>query len=104
MLIKESLATAYVKVCSHGSVSTTTTERAIKILIERLEYLKVTIGYAEVETLTALRQLVLLYQKLGSEEAHATITRLLLSTTTEIIIRVKSSKSLYEAAKIVGEI
>ena len=50
--IKESLTKAYVSVCSHESVSTTTVERATIIVRERFENLRISVGWAHKETLT----------------------------------------------------
>ncbi|MCJ1395329.1 hypothetical protein MMC18_008490 [Xylographa bjoerkii] len=102
--IKESLTKAYVVVCSHGSTSTTIIERAIKVLVERFEYLKITLGYARIETLTVLRELVILYRKLKTQESHTIIMRMLLQTTLEIISKEKHSRTLHEAAKLMGSI
>ena len=95
---------AYISVCSRGSVTTTTVERAIKIILERHGHLKITLGCASVETLTVLRELVLLYAKLKTEEAHTTVMRLLVEATVEIITKETHSKTLYEAAKTLGGI
>lgn len=102
--IKEKLAKAYVTVCSHGSTSTTTIERAIKILLERFEYLKITFGCSRTETLIALRELLLLYVKLKTKEAHAIIVRMVMETTIQTIVKEKNSKVLFEAAKLLGGI
>lgn len=82
-------------------MSKTTIERAIKVVLERFNSLKVTFGCSHVETLTALRELVLLYMKL---ESHAMVVRTLLETTIEIIRKEKHSKTLHEAAKSMGSI
>ena len=91
-------------VCSHGSVSTTIIERAIKLHVERFEYLKLTFGCHHMETLIVLRELVLLYKKLKTQEAHTIVVRMLLSTTIEIITKQKHSKLLFEVAKVLGGI
>ncbi len=90
--------------CSHGSTSTTTIERAIKVLSERFEYLKINMGHAHRETITVLRELVLMYKKLKTQEAHSIVKRLLLNATIEILTRENDSKQLYEVAKSMGEI
>ena len=89
------------KVCSHSSVSKTTIERASKVVLERFNSLKVTFGYSHAETLSVLRELVLLYMKL---ESQSIVVRMLLETTVEIIKKEKHSKTLHEAAKTVGSI
>ena len=52
--------------------------------------------------MVALRELLLLYLKLKTKEAHATVVRMLTETTTLIIIQEKNSKVLFEAAKHLG--
>lgn len=99
--VKKSLTKAYVKLCSHSTVSRTTVERAIKMVLERFNSLKVSFGCSHVETLTVLRELVLLYMKL---ESHSMVVRMLLDTTIEIIKKEKHSKTLHEAAKTMGSI
>lgn len=102
--VKESLNKAYVSLCSHVSVSVTTIERAIVIVRERLESLKTTLGWAHTETLTCLREYVLLHLKLKKQDAHATIIRTLVDATVEIVQVEKHSKALHEAAKYLGNI
>lgn len=102
--VKERLSKAYVIVCSQGSVSTTTIEKAIKIIVERFNYLKITFGCASIETLTILRELIMLYIKLNTQESQTTVIRILHETITEIIVKERHSRSLYEAAKILAKI
>ena len=94
-----SLTESYVKVCSHSSVSSSTIERAIKAVLERFTSLKSTLGCSHTETLSTLRELIVLHMKLKS---HSTVLRLLLETTVEIIEKEKHSKILHEAAKTIG--
>ena len=82
-------------------MSKTTIERAVQVVIERFNYLKATFGCSHTETLTVLRELVLLYMKL---ESRSTVVRMLLETTIEIIRKEKHSKALHEAAKTMGSI
>ena len=100
--IKESLIKAYVSVCSHGSVSTTTIERAIVMVRERFESLKITFGWAHTETLSCLRELVLLQLKIKRQESHTIVVHMLLETCIEIIKREKHSKQLHESAELLG--
>lgn len=99
--VKVLLTRAYVKVCNHSSISKPTVERAIKVVLERFNSLKATFGCSHIETLTVLRELVLLYMKL---ESHSMVVRMLLDTTIEIIKKEKHSKTLHEAAKTMGSI
>ena len=47
---------------------------------------------------------MLLYVKLKTQEAHATVMRILVETTIEIVTKETHSRTLYEAAKTIGEI
>jgi hypothetical protein len=91
-------------VCSSGSASTTIIERAILILTERFEHLKITFGYSHTETLTVLRELVIIYWKQKTKESHTIMVKLLLESIIAIISTEKHSRTLYEAAKTVGGI
>ena len=91
-------------VCSHGSTSSTAIERAIKVLSERFEHLKITFGCAHTETIMVLRELVLMYKKLKTQEADSFVKRMLLNVTIEIITKENGSKQLYEVAKSIGGI
>ena len=100
--IKESLTKAYVSICSHDSVSITTIERAIIIIRERFESLKLSIGWAHMETLTCLHEFIHLQLKLKKQESHDIVVRILLDTCVEIIKGEKHSKTLHEAAKFLA--
>ena len=102
--IKESLTKAYISVCSYGSVSVTTIERAIIMVRERWEFLKITFGWAHIETLTCLHKLVLLQLKIKKQESHTLVIRMLIETCIEIIKTEKHSKHLHKSAKFLGDI
>ena len=102
--IRESLTKAYISVCSYGSVSTSTMERAIVMIRERFESLKITFGWSHTETLTCLRELVLLQIRLKKQESHAMVLSMLVETCIEIMKKEKHSKTLHEAAKFLGSI
>ncbi|KAI4252851.1 MAG: hypothetical protein L6R42_007811, partial [Xanthoria sp. 1 TBL-2021] len=102
--IRERLTQAYVQVCGHESVSTQTIERAIRVVLYRYESLRSTLGWAHVETLTVLREVIVMYVKLKKQESVTIIQRMLLEATLQIIIQEKQSKTLHEAGKIVGQI
>ena len=51
-----------------------------------------------------LRELVLMYKKLKTQEAHSTVKRLLLNATIEILTKENGSTQLYEVAKSMGGI
>ncbi|KAL6718409.1 hypothetical protein ACLMJK_004498 [Lecanora helva] len=102
--IKHSLTRAYVSNCAHASVSTTIVERAITVTHERYEFLKVKLGFAHSETLTCLRELVVLHMKLTKHDKHSIVSRILMKTCIEIILAVTESKVLHEAAKAIAGI
>ncbi|KAL9593550.1 MAG: hypothetical protein Q9219_007499 [cf. Caloplaca sp. 3 TL-2023] len=101
--IKQHLTKAYIHVCSHESVSSQTIERAIKVILERYRSLQITLGWAHVETLTVLREVVLMQMKLKKQESVSIVTRILLEATVEIVTREKHSKTLHEAGKLIGK-
>ena len=80
-------------------MSKSTIERAIKVVLERFSSLKTTVGCSHTETLTTLRELVVLHMKLKS---HSRVVSVLLETTIAIIEKEKNSKKLHEAAKTMG--
>ncbi|KAL9099745.1 MAG: hypothetical protein Q9163_004799 [Psora crenata] len=102
--IKERLSKAYVSVCSDSSTSTTTIERAITVLLERYESLRQTLSWSHIETLTCLRELVILRMKLKSQESRTIVLNMLLEVTTEIIKRETHSRTLHEAGRILAEL
>lgn len=104
MKIKECLTKAYISVCSYGSISTSTMERAIVLIHERFESLRITFGWAHSKTLTCLRELVLLQIRLKKQECHAMVLSILVETCIEIVKKEKHSKTLHEAAKFLGSI
>ena len=102
--IRSSLTQAYSKVCNQTSVSTTILEKAIHVHFEHFKHVRSIYGYAHVETLKVFRELLLLHIKQKTQESHTVVTRLLIETTIEIISKEKHSKTLYDAAKTLGDI
>ncbi|KAL8995733.1 MAG: hypothetical protein Q9169_004591 [Polycauliona sp. 2 TL-2023] len=102
--VRERLTQAYLQVCSHTSVSIQTIERAIKAVLHRYESLQSTIGWSHTETLTVLRELIVLHMKLKKPEAINNVQRMLLEATSQIISREKQSRVLHEAGKLIGQI
>ncbi|KAL8948011.1 MAG: hypothetical protein Q9222_005762 [Ikaeria aurantiellina] len=102
--VRQRLTQAYIRVCSHESASTQTVERAIKVVIERYQSLRTSLGWASVETLAVLREVVQLHMRLKRQESLSVAVRMLLEATVEIITREKQSKTLHEAGRIIGEI
>ncbi|WQF85619.1 Putative tetratricopeptide-like helical domain superfamily [Colletotrichum destructivum] len=103
--IKKRLSKLYVTVItSNKSTTTTTIERAIGVSLEIYGQLKVELGWWHETTLTKLREIVLMYKKVGSKEAHASITQLLQASIIEIITTVRVSMHLHSAAKTLASI
>ncbi|KAL9606785.1 MAG: hypothetical protein Q9179_000075 [Wetmoreana sp. 5 TL-2023] len=102
--IKQRLTEAYLTVCSHESVSIATIERAIKVVTERYEYLRVTYGWAHYETLACLREVLYLHMKTKKQESTTLVMRMLLEATVQIIVKERHSYSLYESGRTVGQI
>lgn len=102
--VRERMTQAYIQVCNHESVSSQIIERAIKVLLLRYESLRSTLGWAHVETLTVLREIIHLHLKLKKQESVTLVQRMLVEATIEIVIQKAHSKTLHEAGKIMGQI
>lgn len=99
--VKQRLSNAYIVVCSnHTSVSNATMERAVTVLTERYEYLRLTYGWAHSETLATLRELLLLY--IGTKKQELAV-RILFEATVRIIVEEKHSQKLHESGRAVGQ-
>ena len=102
--VKQQLTKAYIHVCTHGTASSTILERAVLILTERFEHLKIHCSYSHTETLTVLRELIKMRWSQSTKEAHSIVIRMLLETTIAIVSEERHSRTLYEAAKTIGGI
>jgi hypothetical protein len=103
--VKKRLSKVYLTIITTGSSTTTMTiERGIALCLEIYEQLKIEFGCWHEKTLTQLRELVLLYKKLGSQESHSTIIRLLQISVIGIITKVTTSITLYQAATTLASI
>ena len=103
--VKKRLSKVYVTIITTGSSTTTKTiEHGIALCLEIYEQLKIEFGCWHEKTLTQLRELVLLYKKLGSKESHTTIIRLLQVSVIETITKVTTSITLYQAATTLASI
>ncbi|KAL0930594.1 nacht domain protein [Colletotrichum truncatum] len=103
--MKKRLSKLYVTVITTGKVTTTTTiERAIAIGIEMYEQLRIEYGWWHETTLLKLREVTLLYKKLGTKESHFAIVQMLQASVIEIITTVTVSTTLHVAAKTLAEI
>ncbi|KAL9579829.1 MAG: hypothetical protein Q9203_006540, partial [Teloschistes exilis] len=101
--ITQRLTEAYLAVCSHESVSVTTIERAIKVVTERYEYLRLTYGWAHTETLVCLREVLHLHLKMKKQESSTIVMRMLQEVTIQIILEEKHSYSLFESGRTLGQ-
>ena len=102
--IKQRLTEAYITVCRHDSVSTTTIESAIRAITERYEYLRLTYGWAHAETLVSLDKVLRLHTRSKKQESSSLVIRILLEATVQIIITEKDSQALHEAGRTIGQI
>ncbi|GKT45434.1 uncharacterized protein ColSpa_05615 [Colletotrichum spaethianum] len=103
--IKKRLSKLYVTVITNNKSTTTTTiERAIGVSLEIYGQLKIEFGWWHEKTLSKLKEVVLMYKKIGSKEAHSSITQLLQVSIIEIITTVKISVNLHSAAKTLASI
>ena len=102
--IKEQLTEAYTTVCRHESVSVTTVERAIAVVSERYEYLRLTYGWAHVETLASLREVLLLWKKSKKQDSSIVVSRLLLEATVQIVNKERNSQRLYDSGRTIGNV
>ncbi|KAL8687481.1 MAG: hypothetical protein Q9218_006359, partial [Villophora microphyllina] len=101
--VKQRLTEAYLSVCSHESVSIATIERAIKVVTERYEYLRLTYGWAHGETLVCLREIVQLHLKMKKQESTTIVMRLLQEATVQIVLKEKHSHALFECGQTLGQ-
>ncbi|KAK3322767.1 hypothetical protein B0H66DRAFT_555192 [Apodospora peruviana] len=105
--VKKRLSKVYVTIITNGKTTTTTTtvERALVLCLEAYMQLKVEFGCWHEKTLLKLKDVVIIYQKLGGKECHAKIVALLqvafidIATTTTC-----GSMALYQAAKTIASI
>ncbi|OLN98018.1 hypothetical protein CCHL11_06795 [Colletotrichum chlorophyti] len=103
--IKKRLSTLYVTVITKGKVTTkVSVERAIAIGIEVYEHLRVELGWWHEKTLIQLKEVVLLYKKIGTKESSTCIIQMLQASVLEIIKTVKTSMTLHIAAKTLASI
>ena len=103
-IIRQRLTEAYIRVCSHDSVSTTTIGSAIRVVTERYEYLRLTYGWAHAETLVSLHEVLRLHLRSKKQESSSLVIRMLLEATVQIIITEKDSQALHDAGRTIGQI
>ncbi|KAK1988876.1 hypothetical protein LZ30DRAFT_812994 [Colletotrichum cereale] len=103
--IKKRLSKLYVTVITTNKITTTATiERAIGVSLEIYGQLKIEFGWWHENTLSKLKEVVLMYKKIGSKEAHSSITQLLQVSIIEIITTVRVSVNLHAAARTLASI
>ncbi|KAK0722062.1 hypothetical protein B0T26DRAFT_643921 [Lasiosphaeria miniovina] len=106
--VKKRLSKVYVTLITSGSskttVTVTTIERAIVICLESYAQLRIELGCWHEKTLFKLKDVIVLYQKLGSKESHAKIIELLQVAIIAITTTTCGSLSLYHAAATLASI
>jgi len=103
--VKKRLSKVYVTIItSGGSTTTTTVERAIALCLEAYAQLIIEFGCWHEKTLLKLKDIVVLYQKLGSKDCHGKITELLRVAFLSIVKSSCGSMSLYYAAATLAKI
>ncbi|TDZ34082.1 Nephrocystin-3 [Colletotrichum trifolii] len=103
--MKRRLSKLYVSVVTTGKVTTTTTvERAILVSVDIYEQYRAEFGWWHETTLAKLKEITLLYKKLGTKEAHTTIVQMLQASVMEIISTVTVSMTLHTAAASLANI
>lgn len=100
-IVKKHLTEVYTHAHHHGTCTTEMLERAVIVLQERFEHLKITLGISHKQTLTIFAELIGLRFKLKDEK---TIIKHLREVVIEIVSKEKRSEQLFEAAGIVGNI
>ncbi|KAH7159579.1 hypothetical protein B0J13DRAFT_465653 [Dactylonectria estremocensis] len=99
--VKKRLSKLYVQIITKGKAGSGRKipfDRAIEICIETYERLKIELGCWHESTLLVLRDIIILYQKIGTKEAHVRIIQLLEISVTEIITTLKVTVNLFTAA------
>lgn len=96
--VKKRLSKIYVTIITSGETSTTTTiERALFLCLEAYAQLKIEFGCWHQKTLFKLKDIIILYQKLG-KESHVKIVELLQIVFVGIFTSGCGSMDLYQAA------
>ncbi|KAK4663014.1 hypothetical protein QC763_601090 [Podospora pseudopauciseta] len=104
--VKKRLSKVYVTIITSGGATTTTTlDRAIELCYEAYLHLKLTLGCWHQETLLKLKDVIVLYLRLGGEKSHVRIVELLRIAFVEIISEKEcKSADLYYAAVTLSSI
>ncbi|KAK0641655.1 hypothetical protein B0T16DRAFT_380569 [Cercophora newfieldiana] len=103
--VKKRLSKVYVTIItSGGSTTTTTIERAIQLCLEAYAQLIIEFGCWHEKTLLKLKDIVILYQKLGHKECHTKVTEILLVAFLNIVKSSCGSMALYRAAATLATI
>ncbi|OAA58461.1 nacht domain containing protein [Niveomyces insectorum RCEF 264] len=110
--VKKRLSTLYVTIITTGGKGTTVAgpkdvmsiDRALVITLEAFALLKLEFGIWHDTTLTKLSDVVVLYQKQNTKEAHAKLVLLLQTTVVEIISTLTVSVQLFKAASTLATV
>ncbi|KAH7329426.1 hypothetical protein B0I35DRAFT_474031 [Stachybotrys elegans] len=105
--VKKRLSTMYVTVITTGkggAATKPTLERAIEVSLEAYAQLKIEFGCWHEKTLLKLKEVVLIYHKITTQESKLRITQLLQESVTEIITTVTVTATLFSSAKLLASI
>ncbi|KAK0715896.1 hypothetical protein B0H67DRAFT_538659 [Lasiosphaeris hirsuta] len=103
--VKKRLSKVLVTIITSGGTATTTTiERAIFLCLEVYAQLKIKYGCWHEKTLLKLKDIIILYQRLGGKETHSKIIVLLQESFIGIVTATCGSVSLYYAASTLASI
>ncbi|KAK3331850.1 hypothetical protein B0T19DRAFT_367021 [Cercophora scortea] len=99
--VKKRLSKVYVTIITSGSSTTTTTttiDRALVLCLEVYAQLKIEFGCWHEKTLLKLKDIIILYQRLGGKESHVKIIELLQIAFIGITTTTCGSMALYHSA------
>jgi tetratricopeptide (TPR) repeat protein len=102
--VKKRLSKMYVTVITTGKAPAQkqTVERAIEMSWEAYLLLKMEFGVWHETTLLKLKEVVILYQRINTQESHVRITQLLQGSVTEVITSEATTAQLFASAKLIA--
>jgi hypothetical protein len=105
--VKKRLSTMYVTVITTGKTGTVTKptiERGIEIALQAYAQVKLELGCWHETTLLKLKEVVILYHRVATEESRVRITQMLQASVLEIITAVTQTGVLFASAKTLASI
>lgn len=103
--VKTRLSKMYVTIITSGKAGKAVEiDRAIEICIEAYASLKIEFGCWHEKTLLKLKDIVILYQKVATQAAHARMVQLLQIAVTEVITTLTITTTLFTAAQTLASI